>query len=230
MSHEPSPVSVTTQRARAERDALVELIAIFTHDLSNPLQSITVLCELSLDDAREGSDDYVRAHQCLEAAQRMRALLQGMGGLSRHSEGSYPAHELVDRAVRVLARRFDRHNTEVEIDLRGSPSARLPTGFEFALLTICLGFLAAAAEASALRNALSIRLVDAPVGHLGIQIRSVASDNDQHSEPLELPTSYVSRASSIVRDLGGQFHVTEAHVGIEMPVATVEAASKSGAA
>lgn len=214
---EPPAAPVSPQRAIAERDALLELIAIFTHDLSNPLQSITVLCELGLDDAPEGSDDQLRAQQCLEAAQRMRALLQGLSGLSRYHEGAYPLSDLVDRAIRVLVRRFDRHNTDVEVDLGSAGLRRVPAAFEFALLTICLGFLAAAAEASALRNSLSISAIDVTDAHVRLQIRSIASDNDQHTEPLELPSSYVTRVTHIVSDLGGALTIADDYVCIDVP-------------
>lgn len=217
MARDQSEAPVSAPRAIAERDALLELIAIFTHDLSNPLQSITVLCELGLDDAPEGSDDQLRAQQCLEAAQRMRALLQGLSGLSRYHDGAYPLSDLVDRAIRVLVRRFDRHNTEVDVDLGSAAPRRIPAAFEFALLTICLGFLSAAAEASALRNSLSIRAVDITDAHCRLQIRSIASDNDNHTEPLELPPSYVARVIHIVSDLGGALDIADDHVGIDVP-------------
>lgn len=227
VSRKGSTLPVSTPRAVAERDALLELIAIFTHDLSNPLQSITVLCELGLDDAPEGSDDQLRAQQCLEAAQRMRALLQGLGGLSRHTEGNYALGELVDRAVRVLVRRFDRHNTAIDVDLGPAAGLRIATGFEFVLLTICLGFLTAAAEASALRNALTLRVVTAAPDRCCLRICSLASDNDRHTEPLELPPAYVERASDIVADLGGTLEANEGDVSIMIP-AVLDASSKAG--
>jgi len=205
---------------------LLELIAIFTHDLSNPLQSITVLCELGLDDVAEGSDDQIRAEQCLEAAQRMRAILQGLGGLSRHTEGFSALADVVDRANKLLVRRFDRHNTSVDLDLGNLGGRCVARGFEFALLTIWLGYLSAAAEASAVRNKLSLRISGTAPGRCSLRIASEASDSDNHTEPLELAQSYAARAGAIITDLGGTLQVTEDCVMLDIPAVVPDELSK----
>src|SRR5690606_28468532 len=70
-------------QAEAQREVLLEAMEIFTHDLSNPLQSLIVLTELALDDTPEGTEEYDRCRQSLEAAERMRTLVQGLAGLTR---------------------------------------------------------------------------------------------------------------------------------------------------
>lgn len=196
---------MSVRRVVAEREALIELLGIFTHDLSNPLQSITVLCELGLDEAEDGSDDQIRVQQCLEAAQRMRLILQSMGGMARNLRGATDLTSIISRVMKVLSRRFDRHNTKVELRLEHPEPTPAPDGLEFALLSTCLGFLHASAEASALHNCLTITTEMLDANECRLWFRSEATDKDGHAELLELPSKYGERVDDIVGDLDATF-------------------------
>jgi signal transduction histidine kinase len=144
-------------QAEAQREVLLEALEIFTHDLSNPLQSLIVLTELALDDTPEGTEDYDRCRQSLEAAERMRTLVQGLAGLTRSIDGPRNTRTVVDRFISVLSRRWERHQVRVSIDM--GPIERTPTpgNLETVLLNLGLATVAAATERNHPRYELSVR-------------------------------------------------------------------------
>ena len=136
----------TLAAGKAQLEVLYELLEIFTHDLSNPLQSLIVLSELALDDAPEGSDDAERCRQTLEAAERMRTLVQGLGGITRRSDGPRNTRAAVDRVCEALSRRWDRHSITLSIELGAIESTACSSSLDAALLNLALGIVSAVAD------------------------------------------------------------------------------------
>lgn len=132
----------TAAQAAAERDTLLELLAVFTHDLSNPLQSITVLCELGMDGV--GGDD--SPAQCLQAAERMRTLIHGLSGFTRGLGRESDIGRVGERLRALLSRRFERHRLHTTYAVDGVASASTPAPLEFALLAVSLGIISSASE------------------------------------------------------------------------------------
>lgn len=210
---------MSAHRALAERDALLDLIAIFTHDLSNPLQSITVLCELGVDEAEPGSEERLRAEQCLEAAQRMRAILQGLGGVTRHADQASPLAKLLGRVQRILGRRFDRHHMTVVCELGSAEAVESPAGLEFAIINTFLGFMHGAAEASAHNTVVAVRATRLGNDRCQVLLDSTASDADGHAERLALPERHMERLRDITRDIGVSCEFADDSVLLEFPIA-----------
>lgn len=144
-------------QAEAQREVLLEAMEIFTHDLSNPLQSLIVLTELALDDTPEGTEEYDRCRQSLEAAERMRTLVQGLAGLTRSIDGPRNTKTVVDRFVSVLSRRWERHQVRVSVDMGAIERTPTPANLETVLLNLGLATVAAATERNHPRYELSVR-------------------------------------------------------------------------
>lgn len=144
-------------QAEAQRDVLLEVLEIFTHDLSNPLQSLIVLSELALDDTPEGSEDYDRVRQSLEAAERMRTLVQGLAGLTRGIDGPRSAKTVVERIVSVLSRRWERHQMRVSVDMGAIEHAPTPAVLQSVMLGLGLAAVAAAGDRNHPRYELSVQ-------------------------------------------------------------------------
>lgn len=98
----------------AERTTLLSLAAILTHDLSNPLQSITVLCELGIEGDEPGEGPR-RAQQSLQAAERMRDLLHAYAALVRNTDRPTKLSAAVERTDAMFARRSERHRIALEV-------------------------------------------------------------------------------------------------------------------
>jgi signal transduction histidine kinase len=133
---DPSGTSESQERLRraiAERDLLLELIAVFTHDLSNPLQSITVLSELRVDAV---DDDERTARQCLAAARRMGELVHGLMGLTRSQGHRTTIGRVVEPIRSLIAGRIERHRLRVVIDV--AEVANEAAAEPFALTCLCL--------------------------------------------------------------------------------------------
>ncbi|MGH1344485.1 MAG: hypothetical protein ACRBN8_23195 [Nannocystales bacterium] len=112
----------------AERTTLLGLAAILTHDLSNPLQSITVLCELGIEGDEPGEGPR-RAQQSLQAAERMRDLLHAYAALVRNTDRPTKLSAAIERTDAMFARRSERHRIALEVgverDYDGPPSTGL---------------------------------------------------------------------------------------------------------
>lgn len=148
------------QRARgaeAQRAVLLEALEIFTHDLSNPLQSLIVLTELALDDSPPGTEEHERNKQSLEAAERMRTLVQGLAGLTRSIDGPRNTAAVVDRFHSVLSRRWERHSVRLSIDLGLIERTPTPPTLETVLLSLGLAAVAAAGDRNHPRFDFSLR-------------------------------------------------------------------------
>lgn len=133
------------RKAAAERGALLSLAAILTHDLSNPLQSITVLCELGLEDDEPGEGPR-RAQQSLQAAERMRDLLHAYAALVRTADRPTKVAAALERTSAMFTRRCERHRIALAVgvdqDFEGPPA----TGM--ALVTLFLAMIQAAEAAT----------------------------------------------------------------------------------
>jgi hypothetical protein len=135
------PTTAAERRARAERDGLRELVGVFTHDLSNPLQSLTVLCELALTEAPVGTEEHDRASQCLEATHRMNALVLGVSKLARN-EGPRHIRGIVDHIRRLFGRRFDRYDVAFRVDTDEIDEVVAPAVIDLAILNLTLAAIA----------------------------------------------------------------------------------------
>ena len=133
------------RKAIAERDALLSLAAILTHDLSNPLQSITVLCELGMedDDPAEGPR---RAQQSLQAAERMRDLLHAYAALVRNVDRKTKVAAALERTAAMFRRRCERHRITLAIDVAQDFDGPRATGL--GLVSLFLGLVRVAEENS----------------------------------------------------------------------------------
>ncbi len=100
----------------AERTTLLGLAAILTHDLSNPLQSVTVLCELGVEGDEPGEGPR-RAQQTLQAAERMRDLLHAYAGLVRNVDRPTKLSAAIERTEVMFVRRCERHRVTLEVDV-----------------------------------------------------------------------------------------------------------------
>jgi hypothetical protein len=138
-----APDAATALGAIAARETLIELLSVATHDLNNPLQSLIVLLELSVDDAAPGSEARARAEQCQIAAERIRALTAALAGLLRGRREDGP--RIWDRAQALLGRRFERLGVTTRVDLSRLADIAMPSTFFFGLCAACLVVLATAA-------------------------------------------------------------------------------------
>lgn len=188
----------TLAAGKAQLEVLYELLEIFTHDLSNPLQSLIVLSELALDDAPEGSDDAERCQQTLEAAERMRTLVQGLGGIARRSDGPRNTRAAVDRVCEALSRRWDRHSISLSIDLGAIESTACSGSLDSALLAVVLGIISGVSEAERGEFELSVRGLERdPSATLGcaLEITCAAKAGGQLVAPA---APYLERAERLL--------------------------------
>lgn len=187
-------------RAEAQRDILLEVLEIFTHDLSNPLQSLIVLSELALDDTPEGTEDYDRVRQSLEAAERMRTLVQGLAGLTRSIDGPRNAKTVVDRLVSVLSRRWERHQIRVSIDMGMIERTPTPAVLQTVMLNIGLASVAAAGDRNHPRYELSVQGVDRDDSDLGcaLEITLVGHNAGGAAAPVQLARHQMERVARLL--------------------------------
>lgn len=194
---------IAGRKAAAERSALLDLAAILTHDLSNPLQSITVLCELGMeeDDAGEAPR---RAQQSLQAAERMRDLLHAYAALVRTADRPTKVSGAIERTSAMFARRCERHRialeTSVERDFEG------PACTGLAVVTLYLGMVR---TAEAGQGPFEARLVVD-----GNAIRVSMVDTEGVPTPWA-PESVESLAHVIASDGKAAFDGTTLHVRLE---------------
>lgn len=121
----------------AERATLLNLAAILTHDLSNPLQSITVLCELGIEGDEPGEGPR-RAQQSLQAAERMRDLLHAYAALVRNTDRPTKLSAAVERTDAMFARRSERHRIALDIGVERDCDGPRSTGLAVVALFMAL--------------------------------------------------------------------------------------------
>lgn len=185
----------------ARLQIFIEVLEIFAHDLSNPLQSLIVLTELALDDATPDSEDALRCEQTLAAAERMRTLVSGLAGLTRTTGGPRRARSSLDRFADVLARRWERHHIELKLELDAAEHAASPPELDVALLNLGLGAIAFANEHEG-RYVFLVRGRgsgdDESDRRYALDISLLRHDPDGAPTEVALPTKYLDRARSLV--------------------------------
>ncbi len=142
-AHAAPETSEAVQHAIA--DTLRESIALFAHDLSNPLQSMMVLIELAMDDIPPGAPRD-RLELALGASTKMRDMLQSFARVCRvGSDGEVRAAAVgpaLQRCVQVLQRRCERLNLAIRCHDEPVADALLPAPqIELAILGIFLSAL-----------------------------------------------------------------------------------------
>lgn len=198
---EPLTAQQHAHQAEAQRDILLEVLEIFTHDLSNPLQSLIVLSELALDDTPEGTEDYDRVRQSLEAAERMRTLVQGLAGLTRSIDGPRNAKTVVDRIVSVLSRRWERHQMRVSVDMGAIEHTPTPAVLQSVMLNLGLASVAAAGERNHPRYELSVQGVGREQGDdfvCALEVTLVGHDAGGTAAPVPLGRYHMERAERLL--------------------------------
>ncbi|TPV92502.1 MAG: HAMP domain-containing histidine kinase [Myxococcales bacterium FL481] len=140
-----SLVDLPAAKLESELAALRGVAGVFAHDLSNPLQSLTVLLELSADEATVGASDAGRIGQSLDAAKSMHTLVHDFVRLMRPHHHAAVETEFVavlDRCLRMFRRRFDRQNIVVHRALTALETAPpAPPEFAWAFLNLVLGIV-----------------------------------------------------------------------------------------
>jgi signal transduction histidine kinase len=134
---------VEGRKAVAERNALLSLAAILTHDLSNPLQSITVLCELGIEDD-DPAEAPRRAEQSLQAAERMRDLLHAYAALVRNVDRPTKLAVALERTAAMFRRRCERHRITLSMGIERDFEGPRATGL--GLVSLFLGMIRVAEE------------------------------------------------------------------------------------
>lgn len=188
-------------QAEAGRDVLHEMLEIFTHDLSNPLQSLIVLSELALDDTPQGSEEYDRVRQSLEAAERMRTLVQGLAGLTRSVDGPRGLQTVVDRFISVLSRRWERHQIRVSVDMGALERTPTPASLQTVLLNVGLAAVAAAGDRNHPRYELSVRGINRDdEGGLpcALEVTLVGHNAGGAAAPVELTRPHMDRMQRLL--------------------------------
>jgi C4-dicarboxylate-specific signal transduction histidine kinase len=139
-----TPAWATPGAGAAAVRTICDASAVFTHDVSNPLQSLMVLLELSLDELEQQPELAARVEQCLDAGQRMRALIRDFASFTR-SLRDVPAEPLgasMTRLQRLLERRLERQG--IAIDVRWLDGEALEVdgaAFELVALNVLLAAL-----------------------------------------------------------------------------------------
>ncbi len=211
--HETEGLGQTsTNQAAAQRDALLDLLGILAHDLSNPLQSLTVLCELGIDDSAPGSEEQTRFRQCLEASDRMRGLIHGFGALTRRGGARTTLHTIVGHVETLLARRFERHRMTFATDLETHGDQFVPTDFELAILALLMGVIAGAERSS--QEGCRCR-VETSLSEERIHVHVAASDDEGRS--IELPPSHRARVAAAVVGTSILFSETDGRATLTFP-------------
>jgi signal transduction histidine kinase len=195
-SESQRPDDVLGAAATADRDALIELISVFTHDLNNPLQTVLVLSELALDETMPGTEGRTRAEQCLQAADRLRLLAQAMSGLFRGRP--LRAEALWDRVRTLLGRRFERHCITAELTTGEPRDALLPALCERLVFTLALAAIGAAATSGRRNHVLELACNPASDG-VALSAALFAVEPDGSHAPLEFSGPHLERLAALLR-------------------------------
>ena len=197
---EPPTAQQRAHQAEAQRDILLEVLEISTHDLSNPLQSLIVLSELALDDTPEGTEDYDRVRQSLEAAERMRTLVQGLAGLTRGIDGPRNVKTVVDRIVSVLSRRWERHQMRVSVDMGAIEHTPTPAVLQTVMLNLGLAAVAAAGDRNHPRYELSVQGVsrEGQALECALEVTLVGHDAGGTAAPVPLASHQMERIGRLL--------------------------------
>ncbi|MBV1860717.1 MAG: hypothetical protein KUG77_20045 [Nannocystaceae bacterium] len=177
------------RKAVAERTTLLGLAAILTHDLSNPLQSVTVLCELGIEGDEPGEGPR-RAQQSLQAAERMRDLLHAYAALVRNADRPTKLSAAVERTDAMFARRIERQRIALDVGVERDFEGPCSTG-----LAIVALFMALVETAETATGPFEARIVlDGPT--------VTAKLIDAAGTPVTWPQTATERVADILADEG----------------------------
>lgn len=189
------------RRLRAELTALRELVSVLAHDLSNPLQSLTVLLELAFEELDEANPAHIKIKQSLGAAQRMRHMVRDLSEFARARSARAKAptvESALQRCVGVFERRFERQQITAEVDLAGGAVLELEPAlvqpFRSAAMNALLGAVARASGSGFSRHALRV-FADAK-GTVLFDLQGV--DQEGTREPLPLKPEHLERTHDAV--------------------------------
>jgi signal transduction histidine kinase len=200
--------------AAADRDSLIELISVFTHDLNNPLQTVLVLSELALDETMPGTEGRTRAEQCLQAADRLRVLAQAMSGLFRGRP--LRAEALWDRLRTMLGRRFERHGIALELTTGDPRDALLPALCERIVFTMALAAIGAAGTSTRRHHVLELACKPA-IDRIVLEAALFGLETDRSRVPLDFSAPHLERLAALLRlDLRSEHRYDGAAVHIEL--------------
>lgn len=203
-----APTEDEGRRLGAELAALRDLVSVLAHDLSNPLQSLTVLLELALEEVPSNDPAHGKLDQSLNAAQRMRHLVRDLSEFARSgARRSSPATigSSVDRCIGVLRRRFERQQIELSIELGQARERELAgpvdaRALQSALMNTLLGFVAAAGSSGFAEHRLAI-LADGDVLELRLE-----GLGEQGRQALSVPETHRDRVQASA--VGAGVHAT----------------------
>lgn len=193
-------------QAEAQRDALLDLLGILAHDLSNPLQSVTVLCELGVDDSTPGSEEQLRFRQCLEASDRMRGLIHGFGAIARRGRAGSTLHSIVGHVQTLLARRFERHRMAFSAELEQHGDQFVPPDFELAILSLLMAFIAGAEQGGIDGSECTLR-TSQTAAELRVHVEATGASADK-STVIRLPQLHLERVAGAVSGAPIEFAVS----------------------
>lgn len=190
---------------RSTVQPLRELIALMVHDLSNPLQSLSMLLELAQDDVAPGSEPHERLIEASRAAVTMRRLVRGLGDFNRSARlgQEVPAARLVSSTLGVLERRFERQGMQLINQVEGLDEADVVGEFQLVLLTLLLAGLSAESDP----GKKLVLTVSVPVPDC-LRVGLAAGDSaapDQPAQPWPLSAGHVQHAQRLASELDLRF-------------------------
>lgn len=92
-------------------DTLHELLGVAAHDISNPLQTVSVLLEILQSLVEDDHPAHARLVQAEQAGERLRTLVKAFGDLARALPSSHrprDARDIIDAIRGLLSRRCER--------------------------------------------------------------------------------------------------------------------------
>lgn len=182
--------------ATAEVEILRELLGVAVHDLSNPLQSLSVLLELAADEAETGESVRDKLEHAMTAAEQLRELIRALADFSR-AEPRQPAQRTLgralDQALNTCSRRFERQRISV---VRATAQAEALAPVDARLRVTMLGALLACIHASGRSGMSTLELeISAPAPSEGLVCVRFCLAGDA-GQPLALDARDLDRIAS----------------------------------
>lgn len=188
------------RRLQAELTALRELIGIAAHDLSNPLQSLTVLTELAAEEVPTSHEAHEKLTQSLEAAQRMRHMVRDLSEYARANSKRLGENTIVStlqRCLSVFERRFERQCIALEVDVTKAFDEKLDASTARALRSAAMNTLLGVVG-RATGSSYSEHLLTARVEGNTLRFDYWGTDGGGSQEPLALEAGHTERIRDAV--------------------------------
>ena len=199
---------------------LGRFLLLVSHELSNPLQSLTMLVELAHEESGQLSVLHDRLAQGLQAAEEMRLVIRDLGEFASFSLSSEYAtcSQVVLRALGPLRRRFSRHLISVKQDFSALDEVRCHSDIDaLVVLHALLNVLSKAAAGSYARYELQL------VAHhettqsnvlrhaLALCLDGIDVNGERTTVSLQTPPSGLDPAERLIAEqsiseLGGESH------------------------